>query len=171
MSTRTNILLAAEDDAVYQYYIHYDGYPEGVGCQLVEWLAHAYLSRNDYRLEKWAAYAKGLPASPEPTLQRVILDELRTHNRDGENAGPGDLLEPEDTYDVDERNDLHGDIEYLYVIDTRDPNAARLLCLNVRSYDWKRVYLESRQSYRAILSAALQNGTEMARFSYPKHFS
>lgn len=29
MSTRTNILLAIEDGTVYQYYIRYDGYPEG----------------------------------------------------------------------------------------------------------------------------------------------
>lgn len=170
MSTRTNILLATEDGAIFQHYIHYDGYPEGVGCQLIEWLSNAYQARNESRLAQWAASVKSVAdLPPECTLQHAIFDELRKHYRDSLDAKPGDMLEPEEVHDAGEQNELHGDIEFLYLIDMRaSAESVRLLVLNVRSYDWKQVYIDSNQSYRAILADLLHNGLEMARFSYPQ---
>lgn len=166
MSTRTNILVETNDGTVYQYYIHYDGYPEGVGCQLVEWLGNAYAERNRRRMEAVAARVHGLEACPEPTLQEMVFAELKKHYRDNVNAGPGDLLEPEDVCAAGEPTTLHSDIEFLYFIDLRDPNEAVLICRNVRDYGWKRMYLEPRQSYRAVICDINVNGAAMASFSY-----
>lgn len=111
MSTRTNILVETDDGTVYQYYIHYDGYPEGVGCNLVEWLGNAYAARNERRFFAWKAQVEKQEVKPEPTLQEMVLEELKKHYRDNVNAGPGDLLEPEDACDAGEPNALHNDIE------------------------------------------------------------
>jgi len=166
MSTRTNILVETNDGTVYKYYIHYDGYPEGVGCNLVEWLGKAYAARNERRFFAWKAQVEKQEVKPEPTLQEMVFAELKKHYRDNVNAGPGDLLEPEDACDDGEPNALHSDIEFLYFIDLRDPNEAVLICRNVRDYGWKRIYIESEQSYRAIICDINVNGAVMASFSY-----
>lgn len=166
MSTRTNILVETNDGTVYQYYIHYDGYPEGVGCNLVEWLSNAYAARNERRFLTWKAKVEKQEVTPEPTLQEMVFTALKKHYRDNVNAGPGDLLEPEDAYNAGDPTTLHNDIEFLYLIDLRDPNEAVLICRNVRNYDWKRMYLESRQSYRAVICDINVNGSAMASFSY-----
>ena len=167
MSTRTNILLATEDGTVYQYYIHYDGYPEGVGCRLVEWLGNAYAARNEHRFFTWKAQVEHGDVKPEPTLQKMIFEELKKHYRDGENAGFCDLLEPEDACDAGEKTSLHGDIEFLYLLDMRTSSeAVRLICRNVRNYTWKQMYVEAPQSYRTVMQDACLNGAMMASFSY-----
>lgn len=167
MSTRTNILLATEDGLVRQYYIHYDGYPEGVGCQLVEWLGRAYLARNAYELKRTAAEFRKEPVPDKRSLQQFILSELESHDRSGDSAGPGDLLEPEEECDAGVATYLHCDIEFLYLLDMRESGEeVRLICRNVRNYEWKQTYIETRQSYRTVMRDVCCNGAVMASFSY-----
>jgi hypothetical protein len=98
MSTRSNILIIKKDSdnkfVVTQYYHHCDGYLEGVGEEL--------------RL--CAVTGVGFSAISNEELD-VNIKKLLSENSQ---------YEQEDNYDFSEKDGIHGDIEYLYVLDIKD---------------------------------------------------
>lgn len=105
MSTRCNILVGH-----HQFYHHYDGYPEGVGRDLAYFLSNinsGYLPQYGKDLDGIAMLIRdnGIPA---------VLGNERGRDREYQEEPFG----------------LHGDIEYLYLIDgNRDKY--RLWCVSV----------------------------------------
>lgn len=95
MSTRSNILIIKKDSdnkfVVTQYYHHCDGYLEGVGEEL--------------RL--YAVTGVGFSAISNEELDVNIKKLLSEDSQ----------YEQEDNYDFSEKDRVHGDIEYLYVLD------------------------------------------------------
>lgn len=95
MSTRSNILIIKKDSdnkfVVTQYYHHCDGYLEGVGEEL--------------RL--YAVTGVGFSAISNEELD-VNIKKLLSENSQ---------YKQEDNYDFSEKDGIHGDIEYLYVLD------------------------------------------------------
>lgn len=95
MSTRSNILIIKKDSdnkfVVTQYYHHCDGYLEGVGEEL--------------RL--YAVTGVGFSAISNEALDANIR-KLLSDNPE---------YEREDNYNFSEKDGIHGDIEYLYILD------------------------------------------------------
>lgn len=91
MSTRSNIILVTPDNRAHQFYHHYDGYLSGVGEELRSFLV--YSIGMNYLISDIPMY-------------NILLDKLL--NSRG--------YEDEETFDLDNLNCLHGDIEFAYVI-------------------------------------------------------
>ena len=95
MSTRSNILIIKKDSDnnffVTQYYHHYDGYLEGVGEEL--------------RL--YAITGVGVSAISNEALE-VSIEKILSEDPE---------YDREDSYNFSEEDELHGDIEYLYILD------------------------------------------------------
>lgn len=109
MSTRSNILIG-----VHQFYHHWDGYPEGVGADLAYFLANV----NAGHLEAW----------------NKNLDKLADYVR--YSGIPGRLCNErgmDKAYEYEEEPGLHGDIEFLYLIDGTKGDY-RLYCVDVWKY-------------------------------------
>ncbi len=108
MSTRSNIIVGKE-----QFYHHWDGYPEGVGMDLAYFLSNinaGYLPVWNKSIDKLAQY-------------------IRYHGIPGKlasNRGRDTAYEYED-------EGLHGDIEYLYIVQGTEGNY-RLYCVDVWRY-------------------------------------
>lgn len=105
MSTRANIVIkkTTHNDRVkyYQLYHHCDGYFEGVGCDLQNIMNKV--------MEEPADKRKDILSSP---LSLAVY-----------------INEYDDSFEIEEDNlNLHGDIEYLYVIDI---NAQTITCYSV----------------------------------------
>lgn len=100
MSTRCNIIVMTEDGDNYQFYHHCDGYPEGVGIELVAMAQVAELTtKSDYNV-----FAGGRIYSEE--LVENFLNIIRK----------SESYEDEGEIEKPNYNKLHGDIEYLYVV-------------------------------------------------------
>lgn len=91
MSTRANVLLVTPNNQVHQFYHHYDGYLHGVGEELRKMFL--YSIGMNYLIKDMSIYG-------------ILLGEIL------DCEGYVD----EDVYNLKDHNNLHGDIEYLYVI-------------------------------------------------------
>ena len=108
MSTRSNIIVGNQ-----QFYHHWDGYPEGVGADLAYFLANinaGYLPAWNKSIEKLAEYLRynGIPG--------------RLANERGMDKA----------YEFEDEG-LHGDIEFLYIVQGTQGNY-RLYCVDVWEY-------------------------------------
>ena len=100
MSTRANFLVKLDADHYQQYYCHCDGYSHGLGEDL----------------RKMIVYSIGLQTFfPTTLLRDIVNDTISLHVRE-DNNGCGSYNR-EDIFSLKDRHGLHGDIEYLYVID------------------------------------------------------
>lgn len=91
MSTRSNIILVTPDNKVHQFYHHWDGYLSGVGEDL----------------RKHLIYSVGMSVlAKDLSVYDILVGEL---------AGDDDYRD-ERVMSLDTHNELHGDIEYTYVI-------------------------------------------------------
>jgi hypothetical protein len=90
MSTRANIILVTPNNLLRQYYHHSDGYFSGVGEEL----------------RKYLVFSIGMNTITKTPIYNILRDELNKNR------------EYEDEYklDLDKPNQLHGDIEFLYII-------------------------------------------------------
>jgi len=105
MSTRSNIIIKDNSCKVYLYR-HSDGYPEGAGVDLKK-----FLEKHEY--DKWSG-------------SQLATDLIRFHE-------PTDYgFKVEDYYPYELTNGIHGDIEYLYVINLIDNT---LKCYDVTGFD------------------------------------
>lgn len=107
MSTRANILLVKRgDDAVYQYYHHCDGYLSGVGNEL-----RKFIRISNYACE---VFLSDMP-DDEIGFDRlnVLADVLRAFGGEDEYESENDPPH----YLKNVANAIHGDIEYLYLIE------------------------------------------------------
>lgn len=93
MATRSNILLITHDNKVHQFYHHWDGYLSGVGEEL----------------RKYLVYSAG--------LKSLVLGDLSLYDILVETISNDESYQSEEVYDLTDKNDLHADIEFLYVID------------------------------------------------------
>jgi len=89
MATRANLLIVDNDNVVFQYYHHWDGYLSCVGEELRRFLVYAI---------GMELILKKVPFSS------IILNELKSD------------YEYEYKMNINNVNNLHGDIEFLYVI-------------------------------------------------------
>lgn len=91
MSTRSNIILVTPDNKAHQFYHHCDGYLSGVGEELRTKLVYS-IGMNQ--------------VIKDMSLYDILLGEIHKDE------------DYEDEYksEMSERNGIHGDIEYLYVI-------------------------------------------------------
>lgn len=108
MSTRSNIIVGNQ-----QFYHHWDGYPEGVGADLAYFLANinaGYLPAWNKSIEKLAEYLRynGIPG-------RLASERGMDKAYEFEDEG------------------LHGDIEFLYIVQGTQGNY-RLYCVDVWEY-------------------------------------
>lgn len=109
MSTRCNVIINSYDKSGepihYQLYHHHDGYPLGVGADLVEYIKEIK-TNEDNGLQILSSCEK---------LADYLCDPLR--NDEYENEGTNICL--------------HGDIEYLYIIDL---STQVLKCFEINSW-------------------------------------
>lgn len=95
MSTRSNIILVTDNNMIKQYYHHCDGYLKGVGEEL----------------RRAIIFSLGMfILSPDSPFTDLIEDVL-SYDDDYYN---------EATLHLSDRNCLHGDIEYLYIVKDRN---------------------------------------------------
>ena len=109
MSTRSNVIIGDV-----QFYHHWDGYPEGVGADLAYFIANVnagYLPAWNKSIGKLAEYVRynGIPG------------------RLGSERGA------DTAYEYEEEQGLHGDIEFLYLIEGTEGDY-RLYCVDVWKY-------------------------------------
>lgn len=91
MSTRSNVIIISPDNKVDQFYHHWDGYLSGVGEEL----------------RKCLLYSIGMSSLiKDKSVYDILIDELP--DCDG--------YEFEDSWELDDRNCLHSDVEFVYVI-------------------------------------------------------
>lgn len=126
MSTRSNIILrqpgsieTIDGKNIWQYYHHCDGYPEGVGLDLVTMAFNAFKSvchgafsrdgRKDLFYEFTSIFCQ---------YYRDIPDSK------------GDY-EPEGNYGYADINHLHGDIDFLYLLDFDTQNSLDIYCMPI----------------------------------------
>lgn len=120
MSTRSNILIIEKDSdnkfVATQYYHHCDGYLEGVGEEL--------------RL--YAVTGVGFSAISNEELDVNIKKLLSEDSQ----------YEQEDNYDFSEKDGIHGDIEYLYVLDVANYSCDDIVSLYYvkTRWDWSDNY-------------------------------
>ena len=93
MATRSNILLITPDNKVHQFYHHWDGYLSGVGEEL----------------RKYLVYSAG--------LKSLVLEDRPLYDILVETISNDESYLSEEVRDLADKNDLHADIEFLYVID------------------------------------------------------
>lgn len=98
MSTRCNIILREEYGRSIYLYHHHDGYPSGVGSLLLGWL------RDKSRLGCWDA---------EHFATELVRVGIPYTGRDWRTGEEQECIDDEYECSVG----LHGDIEFLYVID------------------------------------------------------
>lgn len=104
MATRSNIVIKSGKQKTYLYH-HYDGYPEGVGADLQQFLE-----------------GRGNKAMDADDIQKSILDGIKGNlGRDYEGG-------------IDKKYEkttgIHGDVEYVYTIDTDKGT------LSYKEWDW-----------------------------------
>ena len=100
MSTRANFYIKVDHEHYQQYYSHCDGYRAGLGEDL----------------RKILVYSLGYQIlTPSSKLQDIVNEVISLDVRE-DNNGCG-KYNREDIYSVTERNGLHADIEYIYLID------------------------------------------------------
>ena len=115
MSTRSNIIVISPTKEIKQYYRHWDGYFEGAGLDLIKKLNDAFSNRY------WSKYMKQeelnnkfggynpIPVSFYDMFMFEMSKDLRIHGDEKSWA--------ENNYEPEDNLILHGDIEYLYIID------------------------------------------------------
>lgn len=122
MSTRSNVIVISPTKEIKQYYRHWDGYFEGAGLDLMKKLNNAFSDRY------WSKYMKQeelnnkfggynpMPISFYDMFMFEMSKDLRINEQYENNYEPEDNLI------------LHGDIEYLYIIDfsVEESESARL---------------------------------------------
>ena len=91
MSTRSNVIIISPNNKVDQFYHHCDGYLSGVGEEL----------------RKWILYSIGMNALlKDKSVYDILIDELSYC----------DGYESEGSWEINDRNCLHTDVEFVYVI-------------------------------------------------------
>ena len=111
MSTRCNIIIKDRFNRRVYLYHHHDGYPEGVGEALAEYL---------HKWQDWQIRQHGMRYIPNELVRgeiKVVFTDWKT----GEAT-----IQPDLGYDI--TAGIHGDIEYLYIINCK---AGTLRCYKV----------------------------------------
>lgn len=122
MSTRSNIIVISPTKEIKQYYRHWDGYFEGAGLDLTKKLCDAFRNRCCARYMKQGKLDELLgdymtkPVTFYEWFMFEMSKDLRINKQYENNYEPEDDLI------------LHGDIEYLYIIDfsVEESESARL---------------------------------------------
>lgn len=104
MSTRANFLIITPDSKVQQYYNHCDGYPCGLGNKLRKAIV-------------LAIGMKSISDNENAKLYDLFMEEIKWNTRpEGEYGCLFGDYEKEELMELDEENQLHGDIEFIYII-------------------------------------------------------
>lgn len=98
MSTRSNIVLITPDNKVHQFYHHCDGYLSGVGEELRKFLVFSLGMKHIHDMNS--------NDESNTDIYHFMLKELLKD----------DSYEDEYILDLDSNNNLHSDIEFLYLI-------------------------------------------------------
>ena len=126
MSTRSNIILRQPDSIetidgknIWQYYHHCDGYPEGVGLNLVTMAFNAFKS----------VCGSAFSRDGRKNLFSEFTSIFSQYYRDIPGS-KGDY-EPEGNYGCADANHFHGDIEFLYLLDFYTKNSLDIYCMPI----------------------------------------
>lgn len=112
MSTRANFWIVNPNNTIQQYYCHFDGYFEGLGANL----------RNTI-LKALGLHASNCSKSTYEYLLSLIAENSFDPQKEECSQKEWEI---EDCFDQTIINKLHGDIEYLYVVDCSDVNNIKL---------------------------------------------
>lgn len=122
MSTRSNIIVISPTKEIKQYYRHWDGYFEGAGLDLTKKLCDAFSNRCCAKYIKHGELDELLgDYTPKPvTFYEWFMFEMSKDLRINKQY--------ENNYEPEDDLILHGDIEYLYIIDfsVEESESARL---------------------------------------------
>lgn len=129
MSTRANFYVLLDETLVYQYYNHYDGYFKGLG--------------NDLRTTILKVLGEST-LTQELSLRDILLEELRIN------------YEEENVSAVTQQNNLHPDIEYVYIL---DPITDRTT-ISLYGYSLKHFREFDKKTIKEVLESVMQNGTK-----------
>ena len=111
MSTRSNIIVISPTKEIKQYYRHWDGYFEGAGLDLISKLNDAFNDRSCAKYIKLDKLNEILgDYKPQP---KTYYDWFMFHMSKDLRIDK----QYENNYEPEEDLYLHGDIEYLYIID------------------------------------------------------
>lgn len=127
MSTRSNIILRQPDSietidgkSIWQYYHHCDGYPEGVGLDLVTMAFDAFksvcrsaFSRDEKKKDLFSEFTS------------IFCQYYR------DIPGSKGDYEPEGNYGYADANHLHGDIDFLYLLYFDTKNSLDIYCMPI----------------------------------------
>jgi hypothetical protein len=111
MSTRSNIIVISPSKEIKQYYRHWDGYFEGTGLDLISKLNDAFNDRSCakyIRLDKLDEILGDYKPQPKTFYDWFMFHMSKDLRVDGKY---------ENDYEPEDDLILHGDIEYLYIID------------------------------------------------------
>ncbi len=142
MSTRSNIIINFKNIVWSQFYHHCDGYPEGVGRMLsiATWYTRFHLGyiadETEYPLKLYEALKKALPEVHQEfefEMEYLPYDEAFKHS-------------------------LHGDIEYLYVVDIQCENRDADITVKYIPVD---PFSEEQPEDETLIEKCLQEGTEL----------
>lgn len=161
MSTRSNIIVISPSKKVKQYYRHWDGYFEGAGLDLINKLSDAFANRCCAKFMKPENLNKELgdytqkPVTFYDWFMFEMSKDLRINKQYEKNYEPEDDLI------------LHGDIEYLYIIDFSSEVKAESARLFYRSLGIGNEFIEthSRSDSDAIYRYVVDGGKNPVEFT------
>ncbi len=161
MSTRSNIIVISPSKKVKQYYRHWDGYFEGAGLDLINKLSNAFADKRCAKfMNRENLYKKLGDYRPKPVtfydwFMFEMSKDLRINKQYEKNYEPEDDLI------------LHGDIEYLYIIDFSSEVKAESARLFYRSLGIGNEFIEthSRSDLDAIYRYVVDGGKNPVEFT------
>ena len=101
MSTRCNIIIKTRWNKRIYLYHHHDGYPEGVGALLADYLGE---------MKPWQ-----IKQNPIEIANHLVKHGIPYMGRDWKTGEPKERVD--DEYEI--TTGIHGDIEYLYVLNCK----------------------------------------------------
>ena len=110
MSTRCNIIIKTRWNKRIYLYHHHDGYPEGVGALLADYLGE---------MKPWQ-----IKQNPIEIANHLVKHGIPYMGRDWKTGEPKECVD--DEYEI--TTGIHGDIDYLYVLNCK---AGSLRCYAV----------------------------------------
>lgn len=161
MSTRSNIIVISPSKEIKQYYRHWDGYFEGTGLDLISKLNDAFNDRSCakyIRLDKLNEILGDYKPQPKTFYDWFMFHmskDLRINKQYKKNYEPEDDLI------------LHGDIEYLYIIDFSSEVKAESARLFYRSLGIGNEFIEThnRSDLDAIYRYVVDGGKNPVEFT------
>lgn len=130
MSTRSNIIIDLPRGKKVYLYHHYDGYPSGLGWQLVRFLNNNWHSFDDQSYQHYSLL-----------IDEILKGKCEKQFYDYEKSEDG-WKEDNSFMLIPSRSDMAGDSEYDYTIKIRHNKPVHITCQKVRAWEEERVVFD-----------------------------